>query len=794
MQRILDQGAYRALRDIVAERTRPVLAWTGSGLSAAAGLPTWPALKEGLVAAGRAKAETMDQRAQDRRLSAINRAVIEPSPWIAFEILHKQLGQTSYRDTVRQALDSTAFEIPAAYVGLWKLNIKGVLNLNIDRLASRALAEVHPTAHPIELSGDAVGRIQSILGSPRLFIANLHGVLEDTRSWIFRKSELDGLRQNAAYKTFIASCLTTHTCIFLGLTAEDTAVGGHLERLASLEIELPTHYWITDRSDDRADDWAEANSVRVIRYANSTGDHSELLEILRDLQTYQPVEDTNHLPPVVFSGASVESETSNLPAPAELQGWNAEAIRRVLNAHAKALLDSTDEEDAYKQFNVFADQYDEAIYRAWYTSTSEGQNTLLGYELNRYVAQGAFGKVFEATTPNGSRVAVKVLLEEVRRDPAMLRSFRRGVKSMAILGRHRMHGMVAYIDASEIPAFVSMDWVDGPNLAEAVDSRLVEEWDIVLRIGSDLARIIRSAHGLPERVLHRDLRPANIMLRDYYVDPTDWQVVVLDFDLSWHRGATDASVFRSSAVGYLAPEQVIPKKGASTRNAAVDSFGLGMTLYFMVARIDPASGQHRSAAWEHDIFSSVASRPCHMWRSTPKRYARLVLAATAERQSERPDMAEIDYELSRLREAVLSPDRVTAIDLLVEEVAASADVMQDYSWDSEQSIATASLPSGLVLCLSSDETVGDGLRLTVDWASRGDQDRARLSRYLTDATGEAERILRTVGWKVPKAKSARRAVRIEATLDARMVVGETAKVARGLDRGLAMMRDVTRRV
>ena len=142
MQQFLEQSAYRALRDIVAERTRPILAWTGSGLSAAAGLPTWPALKDALVTAGRAKAEAMDQHAQDRRLSAINKAVAEPSPWIAFEILHSQLGQTSYRDTVRQALDATAVQVPTAYVYLWRLDIKGLLNLNIDSIASRALAEV----------------------------------------------------------------------------------------------------------------------------------------------------------------------------------------------------------------------------------------------------------------------------------------------------------------------------------------------------------------------------------------------------------------------------------------------------------------------------------------------------------------------------------------------------------------------------------------------------------------------------------------------------------------------------
>jgi len=87
-----------------------------------------------------------------------------------------------------------------------------------------------------------------------------------------------------------------------------------------------------------------------------------------------------------------------------------------------------------------------------------------------------------------------------------------------------------------LPLFV-MDWIDGPNLDKAVKSKAIDSWEMILKVSYQLTKVIEGAHKVPERVLHRDLRPPNIMLKDYYTEPEGWKVVVLDFDLSWHLGA-----------------------------------------------------------------------------------------------------------------------------------------------------------------------------------------------------------------------------------------------------------------
>jgi hypothetical protein len=58
------------------------------------------------------------------------------------------------------------------------------------------------------------------------------------------------------------------------------------------------------------------------------------------------------------------------------------------------------------------------------------------------------------------------------------------------------------------------------------------------------------------------------VLKRFYIDPEEYEVVVLDFDLSWYQGSFEKSIIHGSAiVGYLAPEQIQQTPGISTRNA-----------------------------------------------------------------------------------------------------------------------------------------------------------------------------------------------------------------------------------
>ena len=729
-----NQTPHVQLRSIIAERTSKLVFWTGSGLSVDAGLPTWTQLKDSLVRRLREKSSDLDNPDSHRLKAAATRADNESNHWIAFQVLKNNLGRASYREAIREALKpAITAKCPEAYSYIWKVGAAGILNLNLDRLATKALNQVESSRLATEFSGRTAGDHTYSLKSPSPFIANLHGTAEQESSWVFTSNELKSLLNCQRYRIFIQSCLASTTTVFLGMSAEDASAGGHLNALTRIGVDTGSHYWVTNRNDAPTDRWAENAGIQIIRYS----EHDEIAEFFEDILHYVP-EDEPSPPPVILA----KQHSTHSLSGEQLILLEAEEIREKLNAKAQSIL-ATNSPESYEEYERFSSENDEAIYRAWYTSAKPPNNQLLGFTLVEEVARGAFGRVYCARSADGCQVAIKVLLEDVRQKPALLRSFRRGVRSMRLLSARNVKGMVAYHEASEIPAFVVMDWVDGPTLSEAQSTQQIESWDAILKIGREMTDIIRRAHSIPERVLHRDIRPSNIMLSGFYSAPEDWKVVVLDFDLSWHQGALEQSVVHGPAMfGYLAPEQIQAIPGASTRHASVDSFGVGMTLYFMIAGTDPIPSQHSHKNWANVVHNAAISRRSS-WKSLPHRYKRLVLSATEHNQSARWDMAQIKDELDRISEALLSPSRVVSAELLAEEIAARA--VDRYEWNDDQICATVSLPSGLAIMISGDESTRNVV-VNISWTSSGRQERKRVEKWMNRASNQCISALKDLGW------------------------------------------------
>ena len=188
------QEAYIEFRDIIRERTSAVVPWIGSGLSVPAGVPTWAGLRKALEKAAKDKITHLpaDEAEPFRRIFAGIAA--EANPWIAFRRLEEFVGQTTYRSTIRKALEGAENSpVPPAYTQLWQLGVSGMLNLNVDRLATRAHSELHPGKHLHEFEARDAGSSVRLLKNPYPFVANLHGVSQTASTWVFTIRELRGL-------------------------------------------------------------------------------------------------------------------------------------------------------------------------------------------------------------------------------------------------------------------------------------------------------------------------------------------------------------------------------------------------------------------------------------------------------------------------------------------------------------------------------------------------------------------------------------------------------------------------
>jgi serine/threonine protein kinase len=311
--------------------------------------------------------------------------------------------------------------------------------------------------------------------------------------------------------------------------------------------------------------------------------------------------------------------------------------------------------------------------------------------------------------------------------------------------------MVPYIYATELPTCAVMPFIGGPNLNKAVQQGLLRDWDRLLSVATRIADTLVRAHGLEERVYHRDLRPANVMIENGYdSDDTSWRVVLLDFDLSWHKGAVEQSIVQEGQVsGYLAPEQVETNCRYSTRNALVDSFGLGMLLRFLRTEQAPRHMEHRYGVWIDEVSGNIGKFSCNQWHSLPFRFSRLILSATKNEQPDRWDMTSIRDELFRLNSAIGHPEKVFHIDMLAEELCCriAETIQQRYHWDDALVRAVISFSSGLEMVIERHDEE-QCIQCKITWIHKGDQTHRSIRKYLPDRLREFQASCERSGWRV----------------------------------------------
>lgn len=288
--------------------------------------------------------------------------------------------------------------------------------------------------------------------------------------------------------------------------------------------------------------------------------------------------------------------------------------------------DQVPTEEQIRQLERFYNTYIVQLHRAWLVDPrSENTNTVYHYKTVRYIGNGAFGSVFEAEDDEGNRFALKVLLPDVKDKISYLSCFRRGIRSMRILTEKDIPGMVNIHNSYEVPACIVMDMVDGITLREAIDKRFLTSLDTKMIILKQIASIIHQAHQLEERILHRDLKPENIMLEYCYSasdfeDPHDIpNVKILDFDLSWHRGATEKTVmFGAISQGFMAPEQTDSSTDKSlSRNTAVDVYSLGMLSYYVLTGKNPMPNESLFMDFPQRVLASISAAYKYEWKCLP---------------------------------------------------------------------------------------------------------------------------------------------------------------------------------
>lgn len=271
------------------------------------------------------------------------------------------------------------------------------------------------------------------------------------------------------------------------------------------------------------------------------------------------------------------------------------------------------------------------------------------YRLERELGGGGMSRVFVAhDVALDRRVVVKVLPETVAEGLSVER-FRREIMVSAGLQHPNIVPVIAAGDAEGLPWFV-MPFVEGESLRHrlARGSLLVPEVVAILR---DVGRALAHAHA--RGVIHRDIKPDNILL-------TGGAAVVADFGVA--KALVDAAPGAAPSSGtltrvgvslgtpaYMAPEQVVADPAADHR---VDLYALGVTAWEMLTGRPPFVG-----ATVSEVMSAHLTRTAEPLATArpgaPVALARLVAACMEKSPADRP--ASADELLRRLEDpAVVS--------------------------------------------------------------------------------------------------------------------------------------------
>src|SRR5262245_51419918 len=226
------------------------------------------------------------------------------------------------------------------------------------------------------------------------------------------------------------------------------------------------------------------------------------------------------------------------------------------------------------------------------------------YRVLGEIARGGMGVVLLAYDPVLDReLAVKLQSPDIAPDSEAGRRF---AQEARVAGQLDHPGIIPVYEAGALPdgrAYFAMPLVHGRTLAALLAERTspqigIDRW---LAAFERICAAVAYAHN--RGVVHRDLKPGNVMIGDF------GQVVVMDWGVAAERstpqGASDGSgywVFGTPA--YMSPEQA---RGACPGDPRGDVFGLGAILCEILTGHPPYLGPDSATVTQHAAAGNLGA-------------------------------------------------------------------------------------------------------------------------------------------------------------------------------------------
>ncbi|MBW4680718.1 MAG: serine/threonine protein kinase [Microcoleus vaginatus WJT46-NPBG5] len=205
------------------------------------------------------------------------------------------------------------------------------------------------------------------------------------------------------------------------------------------------------------------------------------------------------------------------------------------------------------------------------------------YRLTNILGQGGIGITYEAEDKEtGKRVALKEVSLRRLTDWKVLELFEREARVLSELNHPSIPAYLDYFQvdtASDRSFYLVQEIAPGKSIAALVETGWRASEGEVQKLAIRVLEILSYLQSLTPPVIHRDIKPQNIILAE------DGQVSLVDFgavqDTYRHTFVGSSTVV--GTYGYMAPEQFREKAEPAT-----DLYGLGATLLFLLTHQSPA--------------------------------------------------------------------------------------------------------------------------------------------------------------------------------------------------------------
>jgi serine/threonine protein kinase len=257
------------------------------------------------------------------------------------------------------------------------------------------------------------------------------------------------------------------------------------------------------------------------------------------------------------------------------------------------------------------------------------------YTIDEFIHHGGFGVVYKIHNNSDNAVFALKTITTASLDPLRLKALINEGKLATTIDHPNVLKYIFFHDGEQyanLPPYIIMEYADGGDLDGLINQRRTNnELFSMQEIEAVLLQLARGMQAINQKLIHRDIRPSNILLAGDTLK-------IADFGLSKIVGeATRSQTFKGiQHIAYMAPEAWRMNKNT----IQMDIYSMGIVFYelstlkhpYNVARdIDPLE------AWRQAHFLQMPQAPDAINPSIPSYLAQTIIRMMKKRPEERYD-------------------------------------------------------------------------------------------------------------------------------------------------------------